>query len=275
MISTRRLNQQTPPQDDNAPDSIFEALRDHPLAVEDPDRVQTNTNQVTAQVDVADLLKQVTEMRAQMESLQSQNFALLTPAPQVQQVEPPKPVTFDGLPDPTLDPAGYANAVLQRVNTQQQQQQQYQASQQQVGAQREQQLNSLWEDFADQYGDIAEDTKGVEFAVRQVRENAQRRRIDIDRYMFSTPDRFIRDVANEYESIFGNREPEEEPRGPGRPRKVARKQLEDDNGGDDGRTGGIFGGSGGENAPQSGRQQTGNTDMIRDLQELQRRSGFF
>lgn len=290
-ISTKRRGEKEQPQvrdhdDDNAiPNSIFDALEDHPLGKTPAEvRVDNERKEDNSQPNVADLLKQIAEMKQELDSIGNTNNALLTAAPQVLEPEVPKAINFDGLPDPVVDPKGYAEGLEQRITARQNQQRDYENQQNRVQQTRKEKFDTLWSDFSDKYADIAADQKGLEFAAQQVANEARSRGVDLDRYMFGSRDRFMAAVAKEYEEVFGpseevDEEAEEAPRPRGRPRKgskrvVARRQLGNDDD-DDGRTGGIFGGqeSGGARTGSKDKPQAG--DMVSDLQELQRKSGFF
>lgn len=299
-ISTRRRDggntTQTPQErrddDENVPASIFDALSDHPIGTDNSrqsgreEDAPGPRDTLTAQVDVADLLRQVAEMKQQLEQSQRIDTTLMTTQVEVRP-EPPKPVSYEGLPDPVVDPVAYARGIEQRIVQNINQQRDYEQGQQRSAVTREQKFQAIWDDFSDRYEDIALEPKKLEFAVKSVVDSAKARGIDLDRYMFGARERFMSDVAKEFEQTFGREEQEEDtpaPRKRGRPRNEDRtpprrnlRVVNDRDTDDDGRTGGIFGGneSGGARTQTQSDPNSKSADMIRDLHDMQRKSGFF
>lgn len=206
----------------------------------------------------ADLMKQIAEMNARLEAAERTNIALLSaapkqPEPQIKYEDP----SDDDLPDPTMDPGGYARAVSARAEKRLEA---YMAQQRQEAQQKstvETSAKDLWTDFSSQYEDYAEDEERVSFAAGQVMKELQSRGIDVARYTTTARDKFFKDVTSRMDKIFGK---------PG--------NDEDDETPEATRTAGVFGGLESGGKPAKGSQEQPG-DMIKDLHDLQRKSGFF
>lgn len=215
------------------------------------------------------LIGEVEALSRRLEEVQLSNMALTQATPvKTAELTPPGEIDLSNLPDPILDRDGYGKALSARVVEHQQKIANYQEQQRQQKVTQENSYNSkvqgVWEDFAIAYPDIAENQDQVEYAARKAMERAMRKGIDPQRYMFGNSPIFIRDVAREYESIFG---------------KVGEgdETVVEELGGpdDDGRTAGIFGGTQSGFSPSKGRTKEQPGDMIKELQARQRKSGFF
>lgn len=283
MISTqRRKTDQDQGLDDQNP--VFDQFSQTQLAPEDPEIVAQRAraqgksdpnNTADVKVDLTELWQTVQTLQAQVAEKDRALEALTMPQTQVALPDPPKEVSYDGLPNPTIDPEGYARELQARIQKNFEDKQRFQAQQGIVAQSRQEKYDALLDDFEDRYEGYTEDMKRLEFVVRSVVDTARGRGLDIDRYMFGTRDRFMRDVAKEYDAVFGSPDGgEEEPTiRQTRQRKVARKTLDDD---DIGRSAGIFSGQEGGGSPTRTRQsQDKPADMIAELQELQRKSGFW
>ncbi len=144
-----------------------------------------------------------------------------------------------------------------------------------------QKVDGLWEDFGDLYPDY--DQERVEFAAGKVAEKAKRKGIDVEKYMFVTSERFIKDTAKEYERLFGVPEEDDDDTSipkrtrkakPARDGQTRNRRVRDDNDDDDGRSASIFGGQ--ESGGRPGRREPNDElNMIDDIQALQRKTGFF
>lgn len=207
---------------------------------------------------VESLMEKFEALQRQVEHAQLANLALTQAAPQAPQAPPA--LSFEGLPDPLHDAEGYARALTQRIFQHSEATRQYEA---QVAQQR--QGNSdryalLFEDFSIQYPELAEDEELLRIATQTAVDKVKRRGIDVDRYMFGNTPRFFSDVVKEHERLFGKRD-------------TADAGQEGNDGAH--RTGGIFGGqeSGGRPAPGRGQEKPG--DMIKELQDVQRKLGLF
>lgn len=231
-------------------------------------------NEEKKDVDINALMTQIASLGVRLDTAERTNMALMTQAPKVQSIEQTK-VDLKGLPDPSLDPEGYAKALNEQITNTITANQRAVNSQTQQDHDRDEKVKGLWEEFNQKYEDQAEDPDRVEFAATKVAKRAQARGVDLERYMFISRDQFLADVAKEHRDIFGAPEVDEGEPEP-KPNRKARPTNDNDDEEDTNRTGGMFGGidaGGGLNG--RGRQQDTPSDMIKDLQEIQRKSGFY
>lgn len=206
----------------------------------------------------AELLKQIADLNARVEQAERTNLALLSAPPKVAEVAPrheePKD---DELPDPTMDPGGYARAVSERAERRIQNFMAEQERKQQADNQSTNSAKDLWTDFASQYEDYAEDEERVSFATAQVMKDLKAKGIDVARYTTTARDKFFKDVTTRMDKIFGK---------PGEEADDNQEEVPN-------RTAGIFGGLESGGKPSKHVDQPG--DMIKDLHDLQRKSGFY
>lgn len=264
-------------------DNVFQALEAQTFGSED----DPNDNHPADDDKYAALEKRMQALQDQLEESQRSQMALLT-NPQTFRSQTTEQVTFKpkDLPDQSIDPDGFARTVSENTRAE------FEANQRQrqLDADRnndiKEKVDGLWEDFSEAYPELSEDQDKVEFVAAKVVKRAKRKGIDPEKYMFVTQERFINDVAKEFEKTFGKVESEDldEEDAPRSRRASARdvparntrrrSREEDDDGGD--RTAGIFGGN--ESGGRPGRSKS-NTDegpsMIDDMQLLQRKTGFF
>lgn len=215
----------------------------------------------------SDLQRQLDEMRANYTKLQ-EDLSRVSVAPTVP-VAPtaPRPMSYDGLPDPVTDPQGYAQQMAARIREEATSQRNYEQQNQAIVNDRETKIETLWEDFETAYPEMARDKEALEFTVMKVAKKAKARGADLDRYMFVTPQKFMQDVAQEHERIFGEAEDEPEPA----VRRTRRPSREED---EPTRTS-VFGGLEGGGRPTAAGPAAGEGNMVKELQDLQLHSGFF
>lgn len=249
------------------------------------DDVDNEDNRVKETDKVAELEAALKELRAQREEERS-NALLSAPSTWQSQVTDPvevNPNTIQ-LPDPALDPDGYANAVQRRAELAVDNRRNREDRQRKFEDDIDTKVSDLWADFGQEYPDIAKRRVRVDFIATQVVKKATAKGLDINRYMFGAGrDRFMRDVASEYENEFGEEPAEDnfednsrssnsEARASRRARTATRNRSEDD----EGRSAGVFGGneSGGRPARREVNEENAPS-MVDDLQKLQKQSGFF
>lgn len=215
----------------------------------------------------AELLAQIATLTQRVERAEATNMALMTQAPvQHTKQEPFQAPALDvsKLPSPIEDPSGYAQAL--QAHTQSVVSAYLTNAQGQNSAESDQKnrLEKLWGRFEDKYEDYAGNQERVEFATLQVANEARARGLDLNRYMFGASDQFLDDVAKKMDTIFGkpNAKEEEEDE------KTERNSP-------DGRTGGIFGGMESGGKPARGRQTDDGGDMIKEIHDIQIKSGFY
>jgi hypothetical protein len=212
----------------------------------------TREAQLEARVDqLMQMIGGLSERLEQSERVQT----VLTQPVQPQASQAPV-LSFDGLPDPLHDHEGYARALTQRIFEHTRKTQDYEATQRAASQQSNDRYAVLWEDFSEAYPALAEDQERARFAVQAARDRAARRGLDVDRYMFSNPTRWFKDIEKEYNRLV----PDAGAEG-------------DDDDTTDGRTAGIFGGQESGNRPATRAEGPG--DLIRELQAEQRKLGLF
>jgi len=276
-VSTKRRKD----DDNNISDSIF----DH-FDMKMDDNTEPREKNKPADVDVSALLGQIKALSERVDKAERTNMALMSqPVGGTESFQPNQEQKQQKpLPDPTLDPDAYAEAVRARIMGETQQlidnsRQQYNTNQQ-----GERDISDLWTDFGKQYADYAENEDRVEFAAGVAARKAKARGLDIRKYMFQGREQFFSDVVKIMDDTFGKSGNDDDAGDTGEDdfdyeqnnrnqttRKRKATNTDDDN---DGRTAGVFGGleSGGRPV-NTNREQKG--DMIKDLQEIQRKSGFF
>lgn len=280
MAITRTRKENDEPFFQTPTAQIFEDI-DHERDGKKPEDQDDKYDKLASQI--ADLAKQNEELR------NSQMAMLTTPSrSQVQEVFVPQDPNKIELPDPALDPNGYDNAVARRNEIRSSNQQRQQEINQRRLADQTEKVENLWDAFSDKYPDMSEDKEKVDFVATQVSKAAQRRGLDVERYMFGPmQDKYLADVAKKYVEVFGEPEGEDDfedttsrrrasSRTDTRSSSRRRNREEDDN---VGRTGGVFGGNESGGRPSS-RSRDDDEDarqnsMIDDLQALQRKTGFF
>jgi hypothetical protein len=203
-----------------------------------------------------DLIAKIGELQSQVEQSQKERMALFTAAPVKTDTAPQAvELKLDDLPDPTLSPEAYSKALSERVagyvkST-------TAAEQARLNAERQgnNRVEQLWSEFSTKHAEYAENQELAEFAALQVARELQGKGIDLERYMFQNRDAYFKDVVTKMDKLVPKAEPE------------AEAEPE--------RTAGIFGGLESGGAPARGRQPQRMPDMVQDLQESQRKSGFF
>lgn len=209
--------------------------------------------------DLAALQAQIAKLSQDLDTQRSTNMALLT-QPIIETPAAAPQLDMTKLPDPTIDPEAYASEVARRTTAYIGQVDQ----QRQRGAQQAQTKNSrveaLWDDFGSKYEAYAGDPEKVEYAATKVAQRAQKRGMDVDKYVFGASSVFMADVAAEMDKLWGK--PEEA------------DDLPDE---EDNRTAGIFGGqeSGGKPAKgEEARSAFQPNSMFGDVQAWQAKTGF-
>lgn len=236
------------------------------------------------------LAKQLADLQTRLSESEKTNMALLSTPQWRSQVtdQAPQDVKPESvaLPDPALDPDGYDAALARRNQIRDENARRRQEFDNQRQSSLKEKVDDLWNAFTDQYPDMSEDKEKIDFVASQVAKEAQRRGVDVERYMFVTRDKYLSDVADKYVKVFGDPADnegdddfEDTPRSrrastssAPRTRSNRRDRSEDDN---VGRTGGIFGGAESGGRPSRGRDEESGPSMIDDIQALQRKTGFF
>lgn len=229
------------------------------------------------------LQKELTEMRTLMQERDSDLEYLRAPSWQSQTNEP----TYDDpnkieLPDPALNPKEYADAVERRAELRIANKQKRESFERRRDDDLNARVQGLWADFSKYAPAIAVNNERVEYVAQKLAEEAKARGKDVEKYMFVTRKTFMRDLVDRYEQVFGPVEEEdadddnfEEDSRPA-PRRNARRassrrNREEE---DSGRSAGIFSGHP-ASVPGAARVKEEDGGMIADIQEAQKKSGFF
>lgn len=287
-MARRPTRRQNPVRQPAKPDSIFDHFARHR-----PEMMPAEPNPVAAaRPQTRDYDRDIAELRRQNEELQRQlNTPAIPRAPAAERrIVEPKDVRFslEGMPDPITEPEKYAAEMQTRINATFEARQAAHNQSLEAANSQQAQSNALWSQFSEMYPDWAEDQEKVRFAAEAVINAAKAKGLDTEAYITTFSAQFCKDVAGKLEQTFGplDVEGDEEDAGDDdfgdgfeengyedeipRSRKAKQDSQEDE----DGRTAGIFGGMESGGAPARGKQEK-KSDMITDLIEVQRRSGFF
>lgn len=215
----------------------------------------------TPEVDLTALQAQITALSSRLEQSEATNRALLTQAPRtepVQQTTAPAGIDLKGLPDPIEESEKYGIMLAERIAAHTKAVTEAAQNSMRSEQSQEKQIEELWEGFGKKYSDLAEDQDRVEFAATKVAKEAKAKGMDVSKYMFVTRDQFYADVAKKHEELFGKPSDGDDNDTPEEPDRTA----------------GIFGGMESGGRPATGKQPP-QGDMIKDLQDLQRKGGYF
>lgn len=236
---------------------------------------------------IEELENALRELREKHEDERS-DFQLTQPAPQWQsQVTQDVEINPDTikLPDPALDPDGYASAVQKRVELVAENARKRRERDERFAKDIDDKTNELWADFGEEFPEYT-DREKIDYAATKVVQAAVKKGLDINRYMFGPGrSRFMKDVAKKFDSVFGEPEADDEDdfentrrtfgskaRATSRNRTAARLRLEDD----EGRSAGVFGGneSGGRPNARTLDVEEGPS-MVDDIHAMQKKTGFW
>lgn len=232
---------------------------------------EDNTVKTVSQDDLVALRGEISKLQEAVE--RNNREALLLSAstyrqPEQQQQqqykEPEFTIDHENLPDPVTEPEAYAKELTQR--NQKALQEYNRVAQQNEKARHSQsnRIDTLWENFNNTYENYAADPRRVEFAALQVANQLQNRGVDVERYMFNQQDLFFKDVVKQMDEIFA---------APKTDKTIDDDETEEDNEPEN-RTSGVFGGL--ETGGRPARHQDNDPgDMIKDIHNLQKKSGFF
>jgi hypothetical protein len=225
------------------------------------EKAETAKASAAPAADLAALQAQIAKLSGDLDQQRQTNMALMA-QPLVQAAPATPKMDMTNLPDPTLDPEAYAREVANRTTAYIGAVEQVRQAQSAGAAQSNQRVEALWEDFNAKYPQYAEHADRVEFAATKIAQRAAARGLDVNKYIFGASGVFMADVAAEMDKTFGKPEVEDP----------------DDDGADDGRTGGIFGGneSGGKPTKVDEPNRAGfqPNSMFGDIQQWQAKSGF-
>lgn len=216
----------------------------------------------------ATLLAQIAALNNKVEELSKISAVGMQAAPQIPQALKEPVLDLSGLPDPQYDNDAYNKGVAQR--TQEwgkaliKHQQDTEAASRALTQDQSQRSESLWNDFKSTYQDHADNEDLVLFASQQVVNRAKDRGLDAEKFMFNNRSQFMKEVADTMDNIRGTPFGKEQDAGV--------KEEEDESPAL--RTAGVFGN--GTSIPTPREDAKGLAgDMISDLRDTQRKSGFF
>ncbi len=210
-------------------------------------------------IDSGALNEQIKALTAQVDTLQSANYSLMT-QPAASAVAPaapdPAPMSLDDLPDAVTEPEAYTKALTERIVSMTSKESATSAAAVATAANEKAQMSGLWDDFEDRYAEKGyDDEEKVGYAAYRVAGKARKRGMDVNKYAYQTRDKFFSDVTAEYDKTFGK--PGEEP---ATTKETAPKDDEAD------RAAFMFGGEAGAKVTPT-KPEKG--DMFSDLAEIQ------
>lgn len=112
-------------------------------------------------------------------------------------------IDYNTAPDPVQNPKEYAAWVHESTAQQIEYEKQNYAWQNQVGAVQGNRQNELWNDFRSTYKVYAGETEKVGIAAQKVIEKNKAAGVNTEKYMFEDSDRFMKDVTETYDRLFG------------------------------------------------------------------------
>lgn len=234
------------------------------------------------------LAKQLTDMQNRLSEAERTNMALLTMPQGNRSQVTDQPMFVDPmtvkLPDPALDPDGFDAATARRNELRDQNRTSKAEFESRRKREQDDKVEDLWANFSSKFEDYAGDREKIDFVSIKLAKAAQRRGIDVERYMFVTQDKFMQDIVSEYNKVFGepvvddNRDEDREDTRRSASRRDARSTPRRRNREEDvyeDRTRGVFGGNEGGGRARSGKDAETGPTMIDDLYAIQKGSGFY
>lgn len=218
----------------------------------------------------AALLAQIAALEHRLDDMAKISAASLTAAPQVPSFGKEPVLDLSGLPDAQYDNEAFTAALAKRTQDHVKATMEYQNRVADASRQETQSANSkaetLWNDFQAKFPDhSAASEKLVLFASQQVADAAKARGLDVEKYMFNNRTQFMTEVAAAMDDIRGTpfgKDPGQEEEEPANEEAATR-------------TMGVFG-NGTSIPPAKGSQEkTLAGDMISEIHDIQRKSGFF
>lgn len=224
----------------------------------DDDKKASSEDPTTALLQkIGALEEKFTQAQRDNETLRQQQSAMLSQPIISTRVEGPQLLE---LPDPVADPKAYAEALRKNIRAELDFERQQERAQFQEQNTMQQRTNGLWNDFSTKHSDYAKDPERVKIAATQVAEAARARGVDVNKYMFLTPDQFMNDVKAKMDSFGWGKQAE---------------GGDDDDDDDEIRTAGISGGLESGGRPSSVSKQDQQAGSIYDgIKEWQAKTGF-
>jgi len=266
-------------QEEYIPESIFDSLGPQ------PNQREPQTRQSAKKKDgptVEELLGKLNAMQEQLDAEQrarAQSSSMRTNVSAPIQVGTAPELSLENLPDPVTDSKAYAAELIKRGREHDRAMQNWEEQRKQAASPQPMgDPDALWQDFSDAYPAYVEDEDLINVATVKAAKRLTQRGVDITKYMYANSDLFFKDIVREYEKTFGKPKDDnddidgrEQLERPAPQRATSRASDVDD--GDDGRTEGILGGAESGGIRPQGKPKPG--DFIKDLQDMQRGSGYF
>lgn len=147
------------------------------------------------------LEQQVAALQGQLSQARQTSQALMTQA--TTDLPPAKPqFDYSKAPDPTLEPAAFAQYMAQIGEANIQYEKNLYAWQQGQANAVAQRTAHLWDAFSESYPDYAKRGKHVEIAAAEVIQKAKLAGRDVDKYMYGAAGDFMKDVADEMDKLW-------------------------------------------------------------------------
>ena len=279
QISTRRRAQAT---DDVIPDSIFDAVS---MPGQQEPKVQAKKKD---EPTIAQVMERLGALSQRIEDSERQSAVTDTfrgqPAasPAVFNEAIPQ-MNLDNLPDPVSNPKEYGAAIAAATLKYQNDLSGWENRRQQaVTPPKLGDPDAVFEEFAEQFPEYVENEERITFATAQVSKKLAKKGIDVQKYLFTKSPQLFKEIIKTYDDVFGKPEglgedgdaTGDEPVTPTRPKPRQVQAADDDANDDEGRTEGIFGGGEPGAGPARGAAPKPG-DLIKDIQDMQRKSGYF
>lgn len=254
-------------QDDGSINALFSGAADPALDTD----LQAEIAKGKAEDPTAPLLAQIAALNARVDEMAKANNASMTAAPQVPQFGKEPVLDLSGLPDAQFDSDAYTKAHGQRTQDYIKATLAYQRSVDEASrsaqSSQTQKAESLWDEFQAAYPAHSDgNDKLVLFASQQVVDSAKARGLDAEKYMFSNRGQFMKEVADTMDNIRGVPFGKDQAQGEGEGQEEDEAPT---------RTMGVFGNGSPMLPPKASQEKAQAGDMISEIHDLQRKSGFF
>lgn len=208
------------------------------------------------------LVERIAKMEAELDAARRQQaYQGFTASPQASPAERKAPVEvkFDDLPDPISDTKAYTAELVKRINAANDAKLEAQRSEFAAKQEQSQLANQVWEGFKKAQPEWAKHDMLVQAAATRVSQDMQGRGVDMVKLLRQQPDLFYGEVAGllnkQYPSLKGGEEDDG-----------------DDEGTEENRTTGVFGGTPGRQKSEGPAPEEGSS-MLKDLAEIRYKAG--
>lgn len=222
----------------------------------------------------------VSELEAQLAALNAQIKTLTSagPAPELDEFDYPEApelveLSFEGLPDMYSEPDKYQQAIARRIQenslVNQKIQRDYEREIARIDSVKANQGAAIWNEFTELHPELKDYADQVSFVAEKIAYDKQAQGIDSRAYIFRNKAQFFDEVVEGLNKFM-----------PGLAKGGEAADGTTVEAGDTSRTDGVFGGAFspfpvGEPGAGPGKGEQGKGDMVKDMQAIQRKSGFF